>query len=266
MTRYDLRSEGWGKWEKTITRMRDRVWPSPRIWYSELVVLVQEKVIWKQRGGLRGTPHRLPSPAVDREERRTAWEGCRGGKILKDSQVFIRIETWRTCSENVGMNCSEDANEWLSSQGQRRLREEGCGQNMSSQRHVEIRARAARRSWWGRADPTLVLVCTADPGGQGGRSIWPESVQGPFWTPVTACLPRSEHLVISWLQSLSPVTLEPKKIKSVTAANFSPSTSHEAMGHFLLGRKAMANRDSIKMQRHHFACKGPNSQSYGFFQ
>ena len=33
----------------------------------------------------------------------------------------------------------------------------------------------------------------------------------------------------------------------------------------LLGRKAMTNLDSkIKKQRHHFANKGPNSQSYGF--
>ena len=33
---------------------------------------------------------------------------------------------------------------------------------------------------------------------------------------VTAFLPRSKHLLISWLQSLSAVILEPKKIKSVT--------------------------------------------------
>ena len=33
---------------------------------------------------------------------------------------------------------------------------------------------------------------------------------------VIAFLPRSKHLLISWLQSLSAVILEPKKIKSVT--------------------------------------------------
>ena len=33
--------------------------------------------------------------------------------------------------------------------------------------------------------------------------------------------PRSKHLLISLLQSLSTVTLEPKKIKSVTVSNFS---------------------------------------------
>ena len=33
---------------------------------------------------------------------------------------------------------------------------------------------------------------------------------------VTVFLPRSKHLLISWLQSLSAVILEPKKIKSVS--------------------------------------------------
>ena len=32
-----------------------------------------------------------------------------------------------------------------------------------------------------------------------------------------AFLPKSKHLLISWLQSLSMVILEPKKIKSVTS-------------------------------------------------
>ena len=67
------------------------------------------------------------------------------------------------------------------------------------------------------------------------------SVQGPFGTLVIACLPRSKHVFPAWLQSLSPAILEPKKIISVTAAPISPSVSHEVMGHFLLGRKAMAN-------------------------
>ena len=39
---------------------------------------------------------------------------------------------------------------------------------------------------------------------------------------VTAFLPRNKHLLISWLQSLYTVILEPKKIKSVTASTFSP--------------------------------------------
>ena len=33
---------------------------------------------------------------------------------------------------------------------------------------------------------------------------------------VVAFLPRSKHVLISWLQSLSAVILEPKKIKSAT--------------------------------------------------
>ena len=43
-------------------------------------------------------------------------------------------------------------------------------------------------------------------------------------------LPRSKHLLISWLQSPSAVILEPKKIKSVTVSIFSPSTCHEVVG------------------------------------
>ena len=38
---------------------------------------------------------------------------------------------------------------------------------------------------------------------------------------VIAFLPRSKHLLISWLWSLSAVILEPKKIKSVTISTFS---------------------------------------------
>ena len=47
---------------------------------------------------------------------------------------------------------------------------------------------------------------------------------------VIAFLPRSKHLLISWLQSLSTVILEPKKIKSVTVSTFSPSIYQEVMG------------------------------------
>ena len=47
---------------------------------------------------------------------------------------------------------------------------------------------------------------------------------------VIAFLPRSKHLLISWLQLLSVVILEPKKIKSITISIFSPSICHEVMG------------------------------------
>ena len=40
--------------------------------------------------------------------------------------------------------------------------------------------------------------------------------------------------------------------------------SHEIKRSLLLGRKAMTNLDSILKKRHHFAYKGPYSQSYGF--
>ena len=46
----------------------------------------------------------------------------------------------------------------------------------------------------------------------------------------TAFLPRSKHLLISWLQSPSAVILEPKKIKSVTIYIISPFICHEVMG------------------------------------
>ena len=40
---------------------------------------------------------------------------------------------------------------------------------------------------------------------------------------VIAFLPSSRYLLISWLQSLTTVILEPKKIKSVTVSIVSPS-------------------------------------------
>ena len=42
---------------------------------------------------------------------------------------------------------------------------------------------------------------------------------------VIAFLPRSKHLVISWLQLPSAVILEPKEIKSDTVSSVSPSIS-----------------------------------------
>ena len=47
---------------------------------------------------------------------------------------------------------------------------------------------------------------------------------------VIAFLPRSKHLLISWLQSPSAVILEPKKINSVTVSIVSPSICHEVIG------------------------------------
>ena len=47
---------------------------------------------------------------------------------------------------------------------------------------------------------------------------------------VIAFLPRSKHLLISWLQSPSAVVLEHQKINSVTISIVSPSIYHEVMG------------------------------------
>ena len=47
---------------------------------------------------------------------------------------------------------------------------------------------------------------------------------------VIAFLPRSKHLLVSWLQSISAMVLEPKDWKSVTTFNISPSICYELVG------------------------------------
>ena len=47
---------------------------------------------------------------------------------------------------------------------------------------------------------------------------------------VIAFLPRSKHLLISWLQSPSAVILEPPQIKSLSVFIVSTSICHEVMG------------------------------------
>ena len=47
---------------------------------------------------------------------------------------------------------------------------------------------------------------------------------------VITFLPRSKHLLISWLRSPSAVILEPPKMKSVTVSTVFPSICHEVMG------------------------------------
>ena len=47
---------------------------------------------------------------------------------------------------------------------------------------------------------------------------------------VITFLPRSKHLLISWLQSPSAVILEHRKIKSLTISIVSPSIYHAVMG------------------------------------
>ena len=47
---------------------------------------------------------------------------------------------------------------------------------------------------------------------------------------VITFLPRSKHLLISWLQSPSAVIFEPRKIKSATVSTVSPYICYELMG------------------------------------
>ena len=47
---------------------------------------------------------------------------------------------------------------------------------------------------------------------------------------VITFLPRSKHLLTSWLQSPSAVILEPRKIKPTTVSTVSPSICYEVMG------------------------------------
>ena len=47
---------------------------------------------------------------------------------------------------------------------------------------------------------------------------------------VITFLPRSKHVLISWLKSTSAVILEPPKIKSLTVSTVSLSICHEMMG------------------------------------
>ena len=72
-----------------------------------------------------------------------------------------------------------------------------------------------------------------------------------------------------------PITswqIEGEKVETVTDFIFLGSKttvdsdcSLEIKSYLLLGRKAMTDLDSIlKKQRHHFADKGPYSQSYGY--
>ena len=49
-----------------------------------------------------------------------------------------------------------------------------------------------------------------------------------------AFLPRSKHLLISWLQSPSAVVLELKKIKFVTVSIFFPSICREVMSEAMI--------------------------------
>ena len=62
-------------------------------------------------------------------------------------------------------------------------------------------------------------------------------------------LPRSKHLLISWLQSASAVILEPKIIKSVTVSIISPSVCHEVMGISHFFQNCFSSRIPIRKRK-----------------
>ena len=63
---------------------------------------------------------------------------------------------------------------------------------------------------------------------------------------VIALLPRSKHLLISWLKSPSVVILGPKKIKSITVSIVSPSICHEVMGQIPVKREKQKGKEKRK--------------------
>ena len=68
------------------------------------------------------------------------------------------------------------------------------------------------RRWWRTGKPSVLQSM----GSQRVGHDW--QLNNKF---VIAFLPRSKHLLISWLQSPSTVISEPRKIKSVPVSNFS---------------------------------------------
>ena len=87
---------------------------------------------------------------------------------------------------------------------------------------------------------------------------------------VITFLPRSKHLLISWLQSPSAVILEPPKIKSDTASTVSPSLCHEVMGPvaMILVFWMLSFKPTFSLSSHFFALFSPtilNSSSSFLF-
>ena len=66
---------------------------------------------------------------------------------------------------------------------------------------------------------------------------------------VIAFLPKSKHLLISWLQSPSAVILEPKRVNSVTVSTFPPCVCHEMIYqyriHLISGERQMGTEWSV---------------------
>ena len=62
-------------------------------------------------------------------------------------------------------------------------------------------------------------------------------------------LPRSKHLLISWLQSPSSLILELKNVKSATVSTFPPSIRHTVMGPdvMILGYQMMCFKSAFSL-------------------
>ena len=79
--------------------------------------------------------------------------------------------------------------------------------------------------------------------------------------------------ITSWLTDRETMKTETDFIFLGSKITADGDCSHEIKRHLLFGRKAVTNilkkkkkkhiRQHIKEQRHHFANKGPSSQSYG---
>ena len=84
----------------------------------------------------------------------------------------------------------------------------------------------ARQEYWsGLPLPSLIALTRQNFFGKGMSLLF-----NMLSKLVLTFLPRSKHLLISWLQSPSAVILEPPKIKSATVSTVSPSICHEVMG------------------------------------
>ena len=145
------------------------------------------------------------------------WGG--GSKITADSDCSHEIKRCLLLGRKVVTNLDIQrqrhyfANKGPSSQGYR-----------FSSIHVWMWVWVNSGSWWWTGRPGMLQFV----GSQRVGHDWATELN---WTRlVITFLPRSKHLLISWLQSPSAMILEPQKIKSDTVSTVSPSICHEVMG------------------------------------
>ena len=82
----------------------------------------------------------------------------------------------------------------------------------------------SKQSACNTGDPDSIPGSGRCPGGGHGNSLQYSCLENLTF------LPRSENLLISWLQSPYAVILEAPQIKSATVSTVSPSICHEGMG------------------------------------